>query len=157
MKIIEKYLRDQRILVKTPFIEEEYSYPATDESGFCVFFSKETGKCLVHEVKPETCRAGPVTFDINLKTAKIEWFLKKSEICAFSETLQQEGSAFENHFELARREIIRLIRELDQRALFAILKIEEPQTIKIHEDIAQASVLKKLSFKSSKHPCLKTD
>jgi Fe-S-cluster containining protein len=145
MKIIAKYLRDHRILVETPFIEEAYSYPAMDKRGFCVFFSKETGKCLVHEVKPETCRAGPVTFDINLKTAKIEWFLKKSEICALSETLQQEGSAFENHFELARREILRLIRELDPRALLAILKIEEPQTIKIREDIAQTSVLKKLS------------
>jgi Fe-S-cluster containining protein len=151
-KIITKYLKDHDVHVETPFIEEAYSFPALDERGFCVFHSKETGKCLVHEVKPETCRAGPVTFDINLKTGKIEWFLKKPEICALAGTLQQESSALENHFEVARTEILRLIRELDPKALRAILTIDEPQTFKIREDNVQTNILKKLGSNPSDNP-----
>ena len=63
--------------MKNHSLKKRYSYPAVDELVFCGFFNKETGKCSVHPVKPETCRAGPVTFDINFSTKKVEWFLKK--------------------------------------------------------------------------------
>ena len=37
------------------------------------------GKCGIHAIKPETCRAGPFTFDVKGDT--IEIFLKFEEIC----------------------------------------------------------------------------
>src|ERR1035437_9139166 len=83
-KIIKEYLNKQKIKGDNPFTEESYSYPSVDETVFCVFNSKQTKRCMVHSVKPETCRAGPITFDINFKTKKLEYFLKKSEICAYA-------------------------------------------------------------------------
>ncbi len=146
-KIIQEYLKKQKINVKKPFSKENYSYPAVDELVFCRLFGKETGKCLVHPVKPETCRAGPITFDINFSTKKIEWFLKKSEICAYAGALYGNKAAFKNHFEAAKLELTRLICELDAEELRAIVKIEEPQTFKIGEDNLPLEVVRKLGLK----------
>jgi len=101
--------------------------------GFCMFYCKDTRKCLVHPVKPETCRAGPITFDINRHTRKVEWHLKTAEICALAQALHGNDVAFRAHFEVAKAELLRLICTLDSRALEAILKIEEPHTVKIGE------------------------
>ena len=65
----------------------------------------KTGKCSVHPVKPETCVSGPITFDINFRTKKVEWFLKKSEICAFAGILYKDKAAFKDHFEVAKKEL----------------------------------------------------
>ena len=48
------------------------------------------------------------------------------------------------HLKLAKKEIQKLVRELDAEALRAILKIEEPETFKIDEDSAKKDVLDKL-------------
>jgi Fe-S-cluster containining protein len=146
-KIIQKYLKKQKINVEKPFSKENYSYPAVDELVFCRLFVKETGKCLVHPVKPETCRAGPVTFDVNFSTKKIEWFLKKSEICAYAGVLYSNKAAFKNHFKDAKPELTRLICELDAEELRAIVKIEEPHTFKIGEDNLPLEVVKRLGLK----------
>jgi Fe-S-cluster containining protein len=146
-KIIEKYLEKEKINIEKPFVKENYSYPAVDELVFCRLFNKETGKCLVHPVKPETCRAGPITFDINFSTKKIEWFLKKSELCAFAGTLYSDKAAFKNHFEAAKPELTKLIQELSREELWAIVKIDEPQTFKIGEDDLPLEVVKKLGLK----------
>jgi len=132
-KVIVAYLRRQGVSIKQPFTDATYTYPTVDGSGFCVFYSKSTKECLIHAVKPETCRAGPITFDINCATGKLEFFLKKSEICTFAPKLFQDRGKFKKHFEVAKREIIRLIRSLDASALLAVLKVEEPQTFKIGE------------------------
>jgi len=133
-KIIEDYLKTQKRHIEEPFSHESYSFPSVDKLGFCVFYSNDTGKCVVHPVKPETCRAGPVTFDINRKTGKVEWYLKKTPICAFAGELYADDASFKEHFKVAREELLHLICELDAEALRAILKIEEPQTFKIGED-----------------------
>jgi Fe-S-cluster containining protein len=145
-KIIGDYLREQRIRFEHPFVNEAYSFPAVDAMGFCVFYGKDTRKCLVHPVKPETCSAGPVTFDINCCTRKVEWYLKTTEACALSKALCENSNLFGKHFEVARKQLLRLICELDSKALQAILKIEEPQTVKIGEDDLPKEVMEKLEL-----------
>ena len=144
-RIIEEYLRKEEISIEHPFVQENYCFPALDEMGFCIFYHKQTKKCLVHTVKPETCKAGPVTFDINRRTQKVEWFLKTAAFCSFAEKLHQNDKQFEAHFKVAKAEILRLIRGLDAEALRAILRIEEPQTFKIGEDTLPKEVVDKLS------------
>jgi Fe-S-cluster containining protein len=145
--VIEEYLKKQEINFGKPFFKERYSYPAVDEEVFCGLFNKKTGKCSVHPVKPETCVAGPITFDINFKTRKVEWFLKKDEICAFAGVLYSNKAAFKLHFEVAQKEIKKLIRDLKPEELRAIVKIEEPQTFKIGEDDLPIDVSRKLGLK----------
>lgn len=144
-KIIRKYLKSQGT-DQDVFVDEAYSHPASDEHEYCVFYSKETGKCCVHAVKPETCVAGPITFDINLQTGKVEFFLKKGSICAFAQKLYADDVKFKSHLEAAKPEIIRLICKLDGKALKAILKIPEPETFKVGENELPLEVRKKLGI-----------
>jgi uncharacterized protein len=143
-KIIKEYLQKQKVTVEVPFTKENYSFPSVDETLLCKFNSKETKKCIVHSVKPETCRAGPITFDINCKTKRVEYFLKKSVICAYAGELYKNKLAFKDHFEVAKQEIIRLIKELDADELKALMKIEEPETFKVGEEDLPLDVVKKL-------------
>ena len=145
-KIIKKYLDDQKINIQKPFAKENYSYPSVDELVYCRLFNKETGKCSVHPVKPETCVSGPVTFDINFSTKKIEWFLKKSTLCALAGILYTDKAAFKDHFEVAKKELTQLICQLDADELREIMKIEEPQTFKIGEDDLPLQVVKTLGL-----------
>ena len=146
-KIIKKYLKEQKIKIKKPFTKENYSYPSVDELIYCSLFNKETGKCSIHPVKPETCVSGPITFDINFRTKKVEWFLKKSELCAFAGKLYIDKTAFKDHFEVAKKELKQLICQLNKDELTSIVKIEEPQTFKVGEDDLPAQVVKKLGLK----------
>ena len=146
-KIIKKYLEKEKIQIEKPFAKEDYSYPAVDEHVFCRLFNKETGKCWVHVVKPETCKAGPITFDINFSSKKIEWFLKKSELCAFAGVLFNEKEAFKEHFEAAKLELTELIQKLTAEELRAIVKIDEPQTFKVGENDLPLEVAEKLNLK----------
>jgi hypothetical protein len=146
-KIIKEYLEKHKINIQKPFVKVGYSYPAVNASLFCSFFDKETGKCSVHSVKPETCVAGPVTFDLNFSTKKVEWFLKKGEICAFAAMLYSNKVAFKKHFEIAKKQLTRLICELEPEELRTIVKIDEPQTFKIGEDDLPLEAIKKLGLK----------
>ncbi|MGB9960361.1 MAG: YkgJ family cysteine cluster protein [Candidatus Bathyarchaeales archaeon] len=143
-KIIEEYLKMNGIVIAEPFVHAEYTFPREDASGHCIFYDKNSKKCRVHPVKPETCAAGPITFDINKKTGKIEWYLKTENICALAGELFKNKDALGRHFESAKKEILRLVRELDSKALRAILKREEPETFKIGEDEIDGAVLSKL-------------
>jgi Fe-S-cluster containining protein len=145
-KIIQEYLKKQKINVSEPFAKNYYSYPAIDEELYCRLFSRQTGKCIVHPVKPETCVSGPITFDINFKTKKVEWFLKTSDLCAYAGSLFKNKSAFEEHFEVAKEQIINLIKQLSAEELRAIVNIDEPQTFKIGEDNLPLEVAKKLGL-----------
>jgi Fe-S-cluster containining protein len=144
MKIIENYLKSHERIDGSIFTNSGYSFPSVDSIGFCVFYDKETKKCRVHEVKPETCRAGPITFDINFYTKKIEWFLKTRELCLFAGKLFETPEQLNQHLKVAKQEITRLICNLEPAALQAILKIDEPQTFKIGEDPLPKEVLEKL-------------
>ncbi|MCS7114148.1 MAG: YkgJ family cysteine cluster protein [Candidatus Bathyarchaeota archaeon] len=143
-EIIREYLKMQKISIENPFMHEDYTFPRETDDGYCVFYDKNSRKCLVHPVKPETCVAGPVTFDINKETGKIEWYLKMEKICPLAGVIFQNDPLLEKHLEIAKREIFRLMRELSPKALKVILKREEPDTFKIGEDEIDEAVLKML-------------
>jgi len=144
-RIIEQFLKEQKISVENPLFEDSaYSFPRENNERYCLFYDRITGKCKIHPVKPETCVAGPITFDINKQSGKIEWHLKKETICPLAGKLFKNREMFEKHFESARKEILHLIGELDSRALKAILKIEEPETFKISEETLKVDILNKL-------------
>lgn len=126
------------------FVESDYTYPMEDAEGHCIFYDKGSRKCRIHPVKPETCAAGPVTFDINRKTRKIEWYLKTEKICPLAGKIYEDKRLFNSHLQSARKEILRLIKELNPKALKAILKIEEPETFKVDEENAGEEILNKL-------------
>jgi hypothetical protein len=60
--------------------------------------------------------------------------------------LRGNDDLFRAHHKAAKEEILRLICELDSEALQAILKIEEPQTVKIGEDDLPAAIVEKLGL-----------
>jgi len=146
-KIVERYLEKQKIPVENLFVHTAYIFPKEDAEGYCIFYNKKTKKCLIHHVKPETCVSGPITFDINTQNQKIEWHLKKQKICSLAGMLYKNKEILEKHLKLAKKEIFRLVRELDSEALKTILKIEEPETFKIGEDDVDKNILGKLSKK----------
>jgi len=143
-KIIDDFLARNNMRIKNPFVKTDYVFPRLGKDGYCVFHDKKTRKCLVHLVKPETCVAGPITFDINVRTGKIEWFIKMEKICALAGRVHQDRIMLEIHLGSAKKEISRLLKELDSRALCAILKKDEPETLKIDENTIGENVTRKI-------------
>jgi len=144
-RVIENYLKTIVFTMENVFEEmNDYTFPRETEGNQCVFLEKNTGRCRIHAVKPETCVAGPITFDINLQTGKIEWFLKMEKICPLAGLLFKNKSGLQSHLESARRELLKLVHDLDAEALHAILKIEEPDTFKIGEDDIDLKTVAKL-------------
>jgi hypothetical protein len=137
-------LKEQKIPIDNPFVQTAYIFPKENAEGYCIFYCKKTAKCLINPVKPETCVAGPITFDINIQNRKIEWHLKMEKICPLAGILYKNREILKKHLESAKREILKLVRELDSEALKAILKIEEPETFKIDEDSIGKEILDKL-------------
>jgi len=141
-------LKEQKIPIDSPFAQTSYVFPKDGADGYCVFYNKKTRKCLIHTVKPETCVAGPITFDINIKNRKIEWHLKMEKICALAGVLYKNRAILKKHLDSAKKEILKLVSELDSEALKDILKIEEPETFKIDEDNIGKEMLDKLTTNS---------
>ncbi len=99
-----------KINLKDPFTTEDYYLPSSRRRALLqAYLTSQTGKCMVHPVKPETCVAGPVTFNINFCTKKVEWFLKTKELCAFAGVLFEDKAAFKEHFEVAKSKLLRLL------------------------------------------------
>lgn len=116
--------------ISPEFVEfGRYKHLKIKEDGYCVFF--ENGKCKIHKIKPETCVAGPITFDI--KGDKLEIYIKKETICPLVRFLKENELILNEHLEIAIAKIVELIKELDYSELEEILKIEEPETEKIIE------------------------
>ncbi|MFB3764116.1 MAG: YkgJ family cysteine cluster protein [Methanotrichaceae archaeon] len=92
--------------------------------GFCVMF--RDGKCSIHSIKPETCVAGPFTFD--MKGSIIEIYLKKETICPMVRLLKENKEIYDGLFGAAVEKIIDLVRKLPADELAEILKIGEPET-----------------------------
>jgi Fe-S-cluster containining protein len=92
--------------------------------GFCVLF--QDGRCSVHAIKPETCVAGPFTFDMEGSILQI--FLKKESICPMAGYLLSDRRAYEELFEISVQKIVDLVRALPADELAEVLKIEEPET-----------------------------
>ncbi len=92
--------------------------------GFCVLF--EGGSCSVHSIKPETCVAGPFTFD--MKDSVLQIFLKKESICPMVRLLKENREVYDGLFEVSVEKIMELVTALPRSELGEILKIEEPET-----------------------------
>ncbi|NLB75377.1 MAG: hypothetical protein GX799_02755 [Crenarchaeota archaeon] len=60
-----------------------HSYPSMDRAGFCIFNDKTTKYCIVHQVKPETCCAELITFDINFQEDMLAFYLKRYSVCKY--------------------------------------------------------------------------
>jgi Fe-S-cluster containining protein len=145
-KILKEYIGKENLSIKDPFMCEQYTYPAVDKDMLCRLFNKQTHRCSVHPVKPETCRAGPVTWDINFKTKKLEYYLKMEKICPFAGVLYNNQAMLGELLDVAKVEIRRLVEALTAEELEVIVKIPEPDTIKICEEDLTISVIEKLGL-----------
>ena len=94
------------------------------QDGFCVLF--KNGKCSIHSIKPETCIAGPFTFDIKDKVLQI--FLKRESICPMVRFLKANRKAYDGLFETSVENIMHLVNSIPASEMAEILKIEEPET-----------------------------
>jgi len=142
--MIQDFLQKNGLAVDNLFEDGVYTHPRETDEGHCILLDKALRKCQIQSVKPETCVAGPFTFDIDVKTGKLVWFLKTIKICPLAGSLSKDRDAYRKHEKSAKREIRRLIWELDAEALRAILTIEEPDTVKTGEDYVASEVLAKL-------------
>ncbi|MEM0302488.1 MAG: YkgJ family cysteine cluster protein [Archaeoglobaceae archaeon] len=116
--------------ISSDFVEfGKYKHLKLKNDGYCVFF--DNGKCKIHGIKPETCVAGPITFDI--REGKLELYIKKETICPLVKFLKENEDVLKEHMNIALEKILDLIRELEKGELEEILKIEEPETEKIFE------------------------
>jgi uncharacterized protein len=146
-KILTEYLREHSINIENPFTTAEgYSYPSVDKDGVCVFNDRKTKRCMVHCVKPETCVAGPITFDINFRTGMVEFYLKKNSICEYAGVLFNDKPNLKQHFLVARDQIVELIKQLSTDELHALCKIEEPETFKFCQEPLPPEVARKLDL-----------
>ena len=69
------------------------------------------------------------------------------EICPLAGQLYKSETMLRNLVESARKQIFRLVNELEPKVLRSMLKIEEHQTFKIDEDNTGRSILDKLTSK----------
>ncbi len=97
--------------------------------GTCIFCAGN--RCRIHTIKPETCRAGPFTFDV--KGDIIEIFLKHEAICPVVGLLKEVPEAYEFQFSLAKKSITHLVKNLTEAELEVICRIDEPETEKVAE------------------------
>ncbi len=146
-QIITSHLKEHQLEAENPLTEGDgYSFPSLDKEGICVFNDRQTKRCMVHPVKPETCVAGPITFDINFRTGMVEFYLKKRNICEYAGILFEDKPALKQHFLVAREKIIELIKQLSADELRAICKIEEPDTFKYCQEPLSPEVAQKLDL-----------
>ena len=111
------------------FEVEGYRRLRTRADGTCVMW--KDGRCSIHGIKPETCGAGPFTFDVKGDT--IEIFLKHEGICPLVRLLRETPEAYEQQYARAVGNITHLVSNLSEEELEAICRIEEPDTEKVAE------------------------
>lgn len=111
------------------FEDAGYKRLKARENGLCIL-SKD-GKCVIHAIKPETCRAGPFTFDV--RDEVIEIYLKLPGICPLVTLLKATPEAYRVQYDLAVKSITHLVSHLTPAELDAICRIEEPETEKVSE------------------------
>jgi Fe-S-cluster containining protein len=106
---------------------QRYKKIRSNGDGYCAMYQK--GRCLVHRVKPETCIAGPFTFDV--RDNIIELFLKKESICPLVALLKGRADEYARQYALACENICTLVEHLPAEELREILRIEEPETERV--------------------------
>ncbi|MCJ7770631.1 hypothetical protein MUP37_03530, partial [Candidatus Bathyarchaeota archaeon] len=125
-----------------------YSYPEEYSDGYCTLFDRGEGLCRAQTVKPETCIAGPITFDIDRLNSVVEWYLKQEKICPLAGVMARSPKMLDKHLDAAKKEIMCLIEELPRNELLTILRIEEEDTYKVGEDPLPRGVALKLGKSS---------
>jgi Fe-S-cluster containining protein len=106
-----------------------YTRLKTKPNGDCILL--EHDKCRVHAVKPETCRAGPFTFDVHHDM--IVMYLKHETICPVVRLLKESPKAYRQQYERAVQSITHLVQNLTEDEISAVCKIDEPETEKVAE------------------------
>ena len=96
----------------------------THADGTCILMKDH--KCTCHAIKPETCRAGPFTFDVDGDTIRI--FLKHASICPIVPLLKEEREAYRQQYDQATTNIINLVSHLSDAEIAEINRIDEPDT-----------------------------
>jgi hypothetical protein len=104
--------------------KEGYFRLRTHKDNTCILMVDH--KCTCHAIKPETCRAGPFTFDVVNDTIRI--FLKQASICPIVPLLKEQPAAYHQQYERAAENIVRLVSGLPKEEIEAINRIEEPET-----------------------------
>jgi hypothetical protein len=101
-----------------------YTRLKSQEDGMCVMFSG--GRCRIHSAKPETCVAGPFTFEVTDHTLSL--YLKREASCPLVKYLKEDPEAYQAQYREAVRRLVRLIRSLPSVEVEAISRIPEPET-----------------------------
>jgi len=92
------------------------------EDGLCAMCSG--GRCRIHGYKPETCRAGPFTFDVEGGTVRV--YLKHDSLCPLVPALKADPERYGEQFRSAVGNILALARSLPPDELAVISAIPEP-------------------------------
>ncbi len=103
---------------------EGYKRLRLKPDGYCLLF--RDGKCSIHSIKPETCVAGPFTFDVQDHTLRL--FLKHESICPLVPYLMADADAYAAQFRMAVKSLMVLVRSLPGQELDVINRIPEPET-----------------------------
>lgn len=98
-------------------------------NGECAMMEK--GRCLIHAIKPETCRAGPFTFSVTGNS--IEIFLKRESVCPLVSYLKADQEMYARQYTHAAKCITGLVKAIPEDELRVISSIPEPETDKIAE------------------------
>ena len=109
------------------FENHGYRHVKSRADGTCICWNG--GKCSIHAIKPETCRAGPFTFAVKGDT--IEIFLKFESICPLVRILKEVPAAYDQQYSLAVKSITHLVANLTDDELEVICRIDEPETEKV--------------------------
>ncbi len=107
-----------------------YKRLKVNKDDICVMF-KDDGLCGIQPFKPETCVAGPFTFDV--KEGVIEMYMKKESICPLVAVLKQDRKAYDEQYKMAVDKIIRVVAFLPEEELWTVCGIEEPDTEKVED------------------------
>ena len=97
-------------------------------TGYTRLRTRENGECRIQAFKPETCRAGPFTFDI--KGNLIGIYLRHESICPIVRLLKAVPGAYRQQYELAVQGITHLVQYLTDDEISVICRIDKPETKK---------------------------
>jgi len=109
---------------QTAFETNGYRRLRTNPDHTCILM--KDNMCLIHAIKPETCRAGPFTFDVDGDTIRI--FLKHASICPIVTLLKEVPEAYGQQYDLALENITNLVAHLTDAEIREINRIDEPDT-----------------------------
>lgn len=111
-------------VLPSAFERNGYTRMKAGHDGTCIMC--RDGRCRIHAVKPETCVAGPFTFDVTGNTLRL--FLKRESICPLVPHLKADGDAYQTQFRMAEQNLADLVRSLPLHELDVINAIPEPET-----------------------------